>query len=146
MKLDSITSALSEKGLKATQQRIVVYRAVLESKDHPTAELVYESIKKNNPTISLATVYKTLETLAESRLINKVSTPQGSMRYDGVTERHNHIYISNTNEILDFEDSELREILQQYLNKKNFYNLNITDVKLQIKGEKIDPGKGISIK
>ena len=97
--------------------------------------MVYESIKSNNPTISLATVYKTLETLAENELIKKVSTPEGSMRYDARIDYHNHIYISNTNEILDYDDEELREILMQYLNKKNFSNLNITDFKLQIKGK-----------
>jgi len=46
---------------------------------------------------------------------------------------------------MDYEDDELRDILLNYLNKKNFSNLNITDFKLQIKGEKINPKKGISI-
>ena len=68
------------------------------------------------------------------------------MRYDARIDYHNHIYISNTNEILDYDDEELREILMQYLNRKNFSNLNITDFKLQIKGKKINPEKGISIR
>ena len=57
----------------------------------------------------------------------------------------NHIYISNTNEIVDYDDEELRDILLKYLNKKEFGNLNITDFKLQIRGKKIDTKKGISI-
>jgi Fur family peroxide stress response transcriptional regulator len=145
LSLERIASVLSEKGLKVTHQRIVVYQALLHTKKHPTAEQVYESIKENNPTISVATVYKTLETLAENKLINKVSTPQGTMRYDARIDNHNHIYVSNTHEILDYEDDALREVLLHYLHKKNFSNLNITDFKLQIKGEKIDPKKGISI-
>ena len=145
MNLEHITSALSEKGLKVTHQRIVVYQAMLSSTKHPTAEQIYESLRVNNPSISLATIYKTLETLAENKLINKVSTPQGSMRYDARTDYHNHIYVLNTNEIMDYEDEELREFLLNYFKKKDFSNLNITDFKLQIKGEKIDPKKGISI-
>ena len=145
MKFEIVTTALASKGLKITHQRIVVYQAVLHSKDHPTAEQIYESIKSNNPSISLATVYKTLETFAENHLINKVSSPQGKMRYDARIDNHNHIYISNTNEIVDYEDDELRDILLNYLNNKIFSNLNITDFKLQIKGEKINPKKGISI-
>ena len=83
--------------------------------------------------------------LEENKLINKVPTPQGTMRYDARIDNHNHIYISNTNEIMDYEDDELKSLLLTYLEKKKFYNLNITDFKLQIKGEKIDPAKGISI-
>lgn len=143
--LNIVTKVIADIGLKITHQRIVVYHALLITDKHPTAEQVYELIKTNNPSISLATVYKTLETFADNRLINKVSTPQGTMRYDADTDNHNHIYISNTNEILDYKDEELREILMNYLNKKHFKNLSITDFRLHIKGEKINPKKGISI-
>ena len=143
--LEAVTGVLASKGLKITHQRIVVYQALLSAKNHPTAEQIYDSIKSQNPSISLATVYKTLETLAENLLIHKVSTPQGTMRYDARIDNHNHIYISNTNEILDYEDEELSKILLNYLKKKNFDNLSITDFKVQIKGEKINPDKGISI-
>lgn len=143
--LDIVTKAIAEKGLKITHQRIVVYQAITINDKHPTAEQIYELIKEKNPSISLATVYKTLETFVENKLINKVSTPQGTMRYDARTDNHNHIYISNTNEILDFDDEELTKILCEFLNNRKFDNLNITDFKLQIKGEKINPEKGISI-
>ena len=143
--LNIVTKAIADIGLKITHQRIVVYQAILMTDKHPTAEQIFDIIKEKNPSISLATVYKTLETFVENRLINKVSTPQGTMRYDARTDNHNHIYISNTNEILDYEDEELSIILMNYLNKKQFSNLSITDFKLQIKGEKINPKKGISI-
>lgn len=145
MNLEKITEAIAAKGLKITHQRIVVYQTLLRSIKHPTAEQIWEELKAKNPTISLATVYKTLETFAESRLINKVSSPQGSMRYDGRLDNHNHIYVSNTNEILDYEDEELKQLLMAYLGKKKFKNLSITDFKLQIKGIKINPSEGISI-
>jgi Fur family peroxide stress response transcriptional regulator len=144
-KLDIATKAIAEKGLKITHQRIVVFQAIMGSDKHPTTEQIFELLKEKNPSISLATVYKTLETFVDNQMINKVSTPQGTMRYDARTDNHNHIYISNTNEILDYEDEELKEILLNYLNKKNFSNLNITDFKLQIRGKKLDPKAGISI-
>ena len=144
-KLDIATKAIAAKGLKITHQRIVVFQAIMDSDKHPTAEQIFELIKEKNPSISLATVYKTLETFVDNQMINKVSTPQGTMRYDARIDNHNHIYISNTNEILDYEDEELKEILLNYLNKKNFSNLNITDFKLQIRGIKLDPKAGISI-
>lgn len=145
MKVEEITAALAGKKLKITHQRIVVYQAMVLAKNHPTAEQIFDSIKTKNPSITLATVYKTLETFAENHLINKVSSPRGAMRYDARIDNHNHIYVSNTNEIIDFEDEQLKDILLSYLNKKEFNNLNITDFKLQVKGEKINPKKGISI-
>jgi len=145
LKLEEIIAALASKKLKITHQRIVVYQALILSKNHPTAEQIYDFIKSKNPSITLATVYKTLETFTENHLINKVSSPQGAMRYDARIDNHNHIYISNTNEILDYDDEELKVILLNYLKKKMFSNLNITDFKLQIKGQKINPNRGISI-
>jgi Fur family transcriptional regulator, peroxide stress response regulator len=145
MDLAVITKALASKGLKITQQRIVVYRALLDSDTHPTAEQIYDIVKGENPVISVATVYKTLEKLVEKKLINKVPAAQGTMRYDARTDNHNHIYISNTNEIMDYDDAELKKILLTYLEKKQFSNLKITDFKLQIKGEKINPNQGITI-
>lgn len=143
--LDTATKSIAEKGLKITHQRIVVYQAMRCTDKHPTAEQIYDCLKVENPSISLATVYKTLETFVGNKLINKVSTPQGTMRYDARTENHNHIYVTNTNEIIDYEDEELKNILMNYLNKKKFSNLNITDFRLQIKGEIVNPNKGISI-
>jgi Fur family peroxide stress response transcriptional regulator len=143
--LDIVTRALADKGLKITHQRIVVYQALMSSVKHPTAEQIYDKIKKKNPSISLATVYKILETFVGNQLINRVSTPRGSMRYDPRIDYHNHIYVSNTDEIMDYEDDELREMLIKYLNKRKFNNLNITDFKLQIRGEKIDTKKEINI-
>ena len=143
--LHNITRALSEKGLKVTHQRIVVLEALMETNRHPAAEDIYEKINKKYPSISLATVYKTLETFVENDLIDLVSSPHGKMRYDARTDNHNHIYVSNTNEILDYEDEELRNILMDYLKRKKFENLNITDIKLHIRGEKIDLRKGITI-
>ena len=145
MKLEAISKILAETGMKVTHQRLVVFKAMLESKNHPTSEQIYDKVKADNPTISLATVYKILEALAEHHLIIRVSSPRGTMRYDPVTEYHNHIYVTNTNEIMDYYDDELKELLYAYLKKKNFNNLNITDFKLQIKGDKINPKKGISI-
>lgn len=145
MDLDLITRSIAEKGLKVTHQRIVVYKELMGTKLHPTAEQIYEAIKVDNPTISLATVYKTLETFVENRLINRVSSPRGTMRYDARIDNHNHIYVSNTDEIMDYDDDELKQMLLAYLDKKKINNLNITDFKLQIRGEKVDPKKGISI-
>ena len=108
----STKSRLTSASLKATQQRMVILNFVEGSKNHPTAEVIYEQVRKNNPSLSLATIYSTLETFVNNGLINKVLVKDGAMRYDAHTEAQNHIYCSNTNEIIDFEDQVL---LHQHL-------------------------------
>ena len=137
---------LMEAGLKATHQRLVILDALQDSRQHPTAEQVYATIKPGNPTISLATVYKTLETFVENDLIHKVSTREGQMRYDPVLDNHGHIFCANTHEIVDYYDEELEDLITEFFKKKKVSNLKIKNITLQINGEKLDPDKEVSIK
>ena len=132
-------------GLKATQQRLVILHAICNSKKHPTAEDIYDAVKTNNPSLSLATIYSALETFTSKGLINKVPVKDGAMRYDAHTAAHHHIYCTNTKEIIDFEDDELNELIKEFLKKRKIENLVIKDVSLHLQGEKIDKRKNIKI-
>ncbi len=131
--------------MKATPQRIITYDTLMNEHSHPTAETIYERIKIAHPTISLATVYKTLDTFVEYQLADKVSTVEGTYRYDGKTEDHHHIVIEETNEIIDFDDEHIKALLKAHLAKKNIENLEITNISIQIRGRKIDASKAITI-
>ncbi len=141
-----VQDLLNAKKLRATQQRVVIYHYLLNTKSHPTTEEVFQQIKDANPSISLATVYKTMESLEAYGLINKVSSKGGSMRYDANIKNHNHIYCVNTNEIIDYEDEELSELIHNYLKNKQIENLNIEDIRVHITGNKVETKKGITIK
>lgn len=104
---------------------------------HPTAEEIYAHVYQNLPGISLGTVYKTLDTLVQNKLISKLQSETGSFRYDSNTCSHNHIYCTNTNEIIDFEDPELQALLKKYFATKEFSNIKIQDIRLQIFAEKV---------
>ena len=69
----------------------------------------------------------------------------GVMRYDAHTDTHNHIYCTNTSEIIDFEDPDLNKLIKKFLKSKNIENFNIKDFSLHIEGEKIDKRKHIII-
>lgn len=142
---DDIRKKMIDFGLKATQQRIVIYEELIGRKDHPTAEKIYEKILPSNPSISLGTVYKTLDTFVSVNLAGKVMSEHGTYRYDANTGFHNHIYCTNTKEILDYEDEALNALVSEFFKKKNIVNLKIKDIKLQINGEKIDPEKEVQI-
>jgi len=132
--------------LKATHQRIVVYEALVDLHGkHPTAEEVYQLLKPANPSVSLGTVYKTLDTFAEAGLVHKVLSEEGGKRFDANARAHSHIYCSNTREIIDFEDEELDVLLQEFLRKRNLHNFEIKGFSVQLTGNKVEPEKQISI-
>ncbi len=140
-----IKAKLATAGLKSTHQRIVIYNALLTSGHHPTAEELYALVKPGNPSISLGTIYKTLEAFVDGNLIRRVLTTDGLMRYDARTDTHSHIYCVNTQEIVDFSDPELHQWIEDYFRHKNIHNLKIREISLQISAEKINPAERIVV-
>jgi Fur family peroxide stress response transcriptional regulator len=144
--LSTLKEALSGAGLKATQQRLVIYQCLIACDNHPTAEEIFEQVRPANPSISLGTVYKTLETLVESQLAQKVPVSENKMRYDARMEAHHHIYCTNTGEIIDFQDKELESLIRNYLEAKQIKNLSVQNFNLQIRGSKTLPEQDVTIK
>lgn len=92
-------------GLRCTRQRQVVYAALASTREHPTAETIYESVREEHGEagISLATVYNTLETLSKRGLCRKLATPGGPTRFDAITDEHVHV-VSPDGSMLDLPD------------------------------------------
>ncbi|MHC4924608.1 MAG: Fur family transcriptional regulator [Planctomycetota bacterium] len=82
--------ALESKGQRFTEQRAAVYRFLSATEVHPTADEVFLGVRQLLPGISLATVYKSLETLVGCGLAVKLTYGDGSARYDGRTDPHHH--------------------------------------------------------
>jgi Fur family peroxide stress response transcriptional regulator len=134
MNTREIASKLSEKGLRVTPQRIAILGAILKLNNHPTAEHIIEYTKKNHPHISVGTVYKVLDSFVENKLIKKVKTESGIMRYDPLLSNHHHLYCKETDRIEDYEDEKLDELITEYLEKKGIKNFNIQNIQLHITG------------
>ncbi len=137
---------LMQASLKATHQRVVILSIVLNCKNHPSTEFIYELTKKRIPSISLATVYKTLETFSSRGLISKTLTLEGQARYDSNLEAHGHIYSINSNEIIDYANEELNSLISNFFKQKKVKNFHIKKISLNIIGDKIDTEKSIEIK
>ncbi len=131
----SFREKLKNKGLKVTPQRVAIYEAVVNLRNHPTAENIIEYIKKNHPNISVGTVYKVLDSLVENQLLKKVKSEKDVMRYDAIMEQHHHLYCTQTEKIEDFEDPELDKIITLYFAKKKIKGFKVKDITLQITGE-----------
>jgi Fur family peroxide stress response transcriptional regulator len=134
MKITEIRDKLIEKGLKVTPQRIAILEAIIQLNNHPTVDNIIDYIRNYHPNIATATVYKVLDALVANELIRKVKTEKDVMRYDGVMERHHHLYCSESDRIEDFVDPELNKIVENYFKKRKIPHFEIEDIKLQIKG------------
>ena len=143
--LHDLKGLLAEKGLKATTQRLIIYQAILQTDEHPTAEQVYDTIREAHPSISLGTVYKTLDSLVNAGLAHRVKTGNDVQRFDAKVHHHNHLYVTNTSQIIDYEDQELQKLLEDYFARKHFQNFKVTDFQVQVNGEIVDKEKNIKI-
>ena len=85
-----LRQALEGSGHRFTEQRAAVYRYLADTYVHPTADEVYLAVRQDLTGISLATVYKSLETLVGCGLAVKLTYGDGSARYDGRTDPHHH--------------------------------------------------------
>ena len=82
--------ALQSSGQRFTEQRAAVYRYLASTDIHPTADEVFLAVRSDLDGISLATVYKSLETLVGCGLAVKLSYSDSSARYDGRLDPHYH--------------------------------------------------------
>lgn len=118
-RLKSFECAFRTEGLKLTHQRMEIFRELIGAFDHPSAESVYQRIRIKIPTISMDTVYRTLATLTDHKLIYKVETTESQARFETQAARHHHVICSVCNEITDFNfeplnDAELPECLEAW--------------------------------
>lgn len=86
----ALREALEANGQRFTEQRSAVYRFLRGTDEHPTADEVFTVVRGEISDISLATVYKALETLVSCGLAMKLSYGDGSARYDARTDEHYH--------------------------------------------------------
>jgi len=129
--IDSFISLCKSKGLNVTYQRIAVYRYLIQNPIHPTAEDVFKAVKKDYPTISLATVYKTLETMAKNNIITKVTLLHDVARYDGQIHAHHHMVCNRCKKVVDIENDQFHNLDIELKKQKEFRVLKTT---IQIEG------------
>lgn len=132
--MNMVRDRLIHSGLKITPQRIAIFNSVIRLNNHPTVEQIADDIREDYPNISIATIYKVLDTLVDNGLLKRVTTEKDVSRYDAIVEPHHHIYISDSKIIKDYFDSELSDLLISYFSKKEIPGIAIEDIKLQIIG------------
>ena len=96
-----------QKGLAVTHQRLVLYRALMQMTDHPNPEQIFERVRLELPSISLATVYKALHAFLEAGMIHEVSPFHGSLRIEPDAQHHHHFICLQCHAITDLAISDV---------------------------------------
>lgn len=109
---------LKQKDLKATPQRICVLKC-LSSHTHPNIDELYAMIKKDHPSISLATVYKNIATLVAQNLVVEINSPNQKPRYDIYEREHIHVVCKGCGHVSDIFSAEAKMYeYQSHIEKK----------------------------
>lgn len=91
-------------GKRYSRQRELIYQSLLDTDQHPTAEMIYGWLKPENPSLSLGTVYRNLNLLAEENVITRMPFPVE--RYDARTEPHPHFQCRECGHVYDLHAVE----------------------------------------
>lgn len=103
---EKILSVFREKKLRATPQRIAVYRFLCENRVHPSAGEVYDAVRQDNPSFSRTTVYNALSSLIGSGLVVPLLADESRVRYDADTSFHGHFFCTKCKRVYDFHAGE----------------------------------------
>lgn len=91
----------SKQTYRITRQRQIIVDVLRKSNDHPTADLIYQKVRRKLPRISLGTVYRNLEILEQNGTIRKIISDGIRMRFEFNSEEHNHVRCIQCNRIED---------------------------------------------
>jgi Fur family peroxide stress response transcriptional regulator len=106
-RVEQLRARLVEHGFRVTPQRLYILQALVEARHHPDAEELFRAVRAKSPTTSLATIYKTLDTLKEVGEVLELEFSNGPNRYDGLMpDAHPHIVCTRCGQIEDLELSE----------------------------------------
>lgn len=120
--MDEVTKILKENGYKVTPQRLAVFNILKNTKEHPCVDSIYTKLQPMYPTMSLATVYKSLEVFKNIGLIQELNVGEGSFRYDYNTNQHPHIICIKCGRVDDIDDEMLFD-LSDIVESKTGYKL-----------------------
>ena len=130
-RIQKLEEVCRERGLPLTTQRRAVLEVLLQRRDHPTADQIFENVREGSPQISRRTVYRVLDTLAELGLICRVHHPGASARYDAKTYRHHHLVCLRCNAIVDWESPDFDSLV---LPKGKPHGFEVSDFSVQLIG------------
>jgi len=124
-RLESMLTKLREHKFRVTPQRIAVLKILALSDGHPSVEQIFDQVKRDFPTTSVATVYKTVTLLKELNEVLELGFPEGSNRYDGNKPYpHPHLICLKCKKIVDPDLASLDDLTQELILDTGFEIVN----------------------
>lgn len=120
-RLDQMVAKLRDHRFRITPQRLAVLRVLAVSEGHPTVERIYENVRAEFPTTSIATIYKTVTVLKQVNEVLELGFADGSNRYDGNRPHpHPHVICTRCKKIIDPELRSLRDMTRKVADETGF--------------------------
>lgn len=105
---DALVSTLKQYGMRMTPQRAAICKYLCETDTHPTAAMIYETVREQYPSLSLMTVYNTLNTLVSLGTLNELGhAGDGNIHYDADTSPHINLVCIACHQIVDIETEQI---------------------------------------
>ena len=131
---NDIENKCIKKGVRLTDQRKLIAKAMSESEDHPDVDELHKRVSKLDSKISIATVYRTVKLFEESGILTKHEFKGGKARYEELNEgHHDHLIDVKSGEIIEFVDEEIEKLQKKVAEK---YGYKLVDHKLELYGIK----------
>jgi len=116
-----LMDALRRTGLRLTPQRLAICQKLAETQEHPTAQMLFEQLQPEYPSLSLATVYNTLEMLSKLGLINSLgSAGDDSMHYDADTSPHVNLACISCHRVIDLPSQFVLSLEEEVAAKSGY--------------------------
>lgn len=126
LRLEQIIDKLRQRAFRVTPQRLAVLKILAESRNHPTVEQIYAQVCQEFPTLSLATVYKTVALLKEMGELLELGQRDGSSRYDGNKPwPHPHVICTECRNIIDYDELPLGNLSRDVAAKTGYRVMNL---------------------
>lgn len=132
--LNELEERCAQAGLKMTGQRKLILKVLAEAGDHPSVEILYERAKEIDPSVSMATVYRTVNLLDELGLIVRHEFKESFARFEVNAEHHHHLIDLETGEVIEFQNGELEALKERIANELGY---ELVDHTLELYGRKI---------
>lgn len=119
---------LSSKGVKPSFQRLSVLKYLIKEKNHPSVEVIYQTLQREIPTLSKTTIYNTLNLLVEKGIVTALTIKENEVLYDYIEESHAHFQCITCGKINDIY------INSDILKTKELEGFKIIDAQINFKG------------
>ena len=132
----TISERCKSVGIRMTGQRQLIIKVLENSKDHPDVETLFERANKIDNKVSIATVYRTVRTLQNAGILEKLEFNDGRSRFeDAVRKHHDHLIDLDTGKVIEFFDEEIEQIQKKIARKLGY---KLIGHKLELYGKKND--------